>query len=134
MQKMYPVGLAGDDSVNFSILPIGGTTGKITAVRVQDIQRDIWFNWDNGIWSTPTPSCAPGAGALYISFGAVNTGAVSGNITLTLKKMELGPTGEQYETILAQVTAYAAPGGLVGLEWTGDMPPNPIFITCYAEP
>ena len=134
MQKMYPVGLAGDDSVNFSITPVGGTTGKITAIRVQDIQRGIWFNWDNGAWSTPTPSCAPGAGVLYIAFGAINNGAVSGNITLTLQKMELGPTGEQFITILKQVTAYAAPGVLVGLEWTGDMPPNPIFVTCYAEP
>ena len=136
MQKQvaYPVGLGADDSVQFSIVAVGAVTSRIMGVRVQDVARQIWFNWDNGVWSTPTPSCVPGAGNLYIAFAAENIGEIGGNITLTLEKMELDQYGYPYYTILAQKTVYVDPDTPVGLEWTGDMPPHPLFITCYSDP
>jgi len=134
MQEIYPVNFAGkanslaDDSFTFTITPIGTQNGKITAIRVQDLARGLWFNWDDPprSWDA-APSCTAGAGKLYVSFYATNVGNVSGNITLSLIETVGG-------RVLATVVAYAAPGGGVGLEWTGDMPAGNYDLTCQAVP
>ncbi len=104
------------DSVTFAVSPATVTSGKITAIRVQDISRNIWYNWDDPgrTWSS-TPSVVPGTNNLYVSFYVTNTGVgSSGSLSLSLKNQD--------GTSLATKTASVAPGGSVGLEYTGTMP------------
>ncbi|MEM2830982.1 MAG: hypothetical protein QXZ14_12065 [Candidatus Jordarchaeales archaeon] len=84
---------------------LGATSGKIAAIRVQDISRNKWFNWDmtTGSWDT-SPSCAPGNN-LYIAFWAINQGA-DGNLRLRI----IDDTGK----VLADKTVYAP-------YWGGDI-------------
>lgn len=84
---------------------LGATSGKIGAIRVQDIARGIWFGWDlaTGTWDK-TPSCTPGNN-LYIAFWAINEGA-DGNLRLRI----IDDTGK----VLADKTVWA-------VYWGGDI-------------
>ena len=115
--------LFGSDSQGFGIQAVETTNGKIIAIRVQDIQRQLWFSWDNGVWDNP-PSCVPGAGNLYIAFYAENQGTV-GSLTLTLSDAI---------RILSQKVTVVNQGMSDGLEWTGDMPVTTYNIVCEVTP
>lgn len=128
-EQAYAVNLpAGDDdSVSFVIQAAYYTFGKITAIRVQDLgvlPIVKFFAWDNGTWDY-TPMVTPGTGHLYISFGVQNQGNQAGNIV-----MNLIVGGATVKT----VTAYADPGAIVGLEWTGDMPAANVTVQCTCAP
>lgn len=116
----------GSDSVGFSISPYAyPPNGKITAIRVQDISRNIWFNYDNGVWDK-VPSCVPGAGNLYIAFWAVNRGTGPGTLYLGLS--------DDQAKLLAGKQEYANVGAGVGVEWTGTMPNRSYGIGCSVDP
>lgn len=134
MQEMYSVGFAGkadslaDDMFSFTITPIGTQNGKITGIRVQDLARHIWFNWNDPprSWDS-APSCTAGVGKLYVAFYATNVGNMPGNLTLSLIETLSG-------RVLGTVVAHASPGEGVGIEWTGDMPAGNYDLTCQATP
>jgi len=116
------------ETYSFTVAPLlGATAGIISAIRVQDVKLDKWFNWDRpGPFSPSAPIITPGAGNLYIAFWAVNQG-LAGNLTLTIKD----DTG----TVLATKTASAPYGGAgVGIEWTGEMPGRNYGITLTVTP
>ena len=110
------------DAMLFSINPLAPANGKIYAIRVQDIARQIWFNWDRGVgWTRDTTPITEadiyvtvGIDTLYIAAYAVNEGG-GGDLTLQMKA--------DTETI-AQKTEYVASGAGLGVE-TGTIPmPN----------
>lgn len=126
---LYPVMLQFDTQT-ISVDPYVATAGLITAIRVQDVARDIWYSWDvttqnpQGSWNNAggggknapvgeTPRVTPGANNLYVAFYATNMGQ-SGNLTLTLKN-----SGNY---ILQNQTVNVASGASAGIEWTGNMP------------
>jgi len=123
-----PEDIAEDDSVTFTITPVGAANGKITAIRVQDLVRGLWFNWDDPprAWDSP-PSCTAGVGTLYVAFYATNVGNVSDNITVRLIETLTG-------VVLAERTFWLGPGDSNGLEWTGNMPDGEYQLTCMAVP
>lgn len=118
-QRPYPLNIqALMDIVNFDVTKAQGVAfGKIRAIRVQDIARQKWFNWDNGTWDE-TPSCLPGEGNLYIAVYAENL-SQPGNLLLQLYEIVEG-TGR----ILTDKSEYVAHGAGLGIEWTGNMPAN----------
>lgn len=117
--------------------PPQGVNGKIYAIRVQDIPRDIWYNWDKGGpgtgWTTTGPvgpgpgegGVTPGSNTLYIAAWAVNEG-VAGNLTLKITD----DTG----AVLVTKTLFCNSGGGVGVEWTGNMPTRNYNITLEVTP
>ena len=117
-----------DDSVTFTITPVGTANGKITAIRVQDIVRGLWFAWDDPprAWDSP-PSVTAGAGTLYVAFYVRNVGNVSDNVTVSLVEVATG-------TVLETRTFWLGPGDSNGLEWTGNMPAGDYQLQCVAVP
>lgn len=116
------------DSVSFTISPATVTTGKITAIRIQDIARQIWFNWNDPArtWDA-TPSVMPGTNNLYVALYATNMGGGNaGNMTLTLKTS----TG----STLATKTQSVAAGASFGLEYTGTMPNSSLALSASVTP
>lgn len=105
-----------------------GTIGKIIGIRVQDIQRQLWFNWDEGKWDTE-PSCTPGINNLYVAVWAENVGE-GGDLLLTLVDDE--------EKVLASKTEHVEPAADhlvgIGIEWTGTMPDGNYGLTCTVDP
>jgi hypothetical protein len=100
-------------------LPFNSTGGivnaKITAIRVQDIARQKWYNWDNGSWdANGAPVVNPGSNNLYIAVYAQNKGTASGNVTLVMT--------DENHIQLAIKTDTLTVGGSIGIEWTGTMP------------
>ena len=97
--------------------------GKITAVQVQDLTRNIWYRWDDGAWDNSggggtnapvgeTPRCTNN-GPFYISVYVVNPSSVTGEVGAKLYvdgvlKLVVGRT--------------VAPGAGVSLEKTLTMP------------
>jgi hypothetical protein len=100
-------------------------SGRITAWRVRDIATGIWYNWDNGSWSTPPPICTPGVGMLYVAVWVV----ALGDVTLTLRLIEVD-TGR----VLAEKSGYVLNGSGIDLVWTGDMPMRNYSLTCTVLP
>jgi len=104
----------------------GPPEGVITAIRVQDISRQVWFNWDKGVgWTPKPPEITPGTGNLYVACWVTNDGA-TGNITITIK--------DDQETILGSKTENVAAGEGVGIEYTGAMPNRSYSITLIPNP
>lgn len=87
---------------------------KITAIRVQDIARQIWYSWDDPprAWNK-TPEVQTGVNNMYVAFYAVNPHNATADIRLTLVSQITGK-------VLATKTFGAAPNTGIGLEWTGD--------------
>jgi hypothetical protein len=58
---------------------------KITAIRVQDVNRGVWYSWDDPAraWNKQ-PEFRAGTGLIYIAFYAVNTKPAAAKVTLTL--------------------------------------------------
>lgn len=113
----------------------------ITAIKVQDVARQVWYNWGNQVsrgwdtsdWTGPqgqknlkgAPSCVPGAGNLYIAFYAENQGSA---ILFTLEIVD--DTGK----ILME--KYGSAGYLegIGAEVTVDMPARSYGIKLTVVP
>jgi hypothetical protein len=103
------------DTLTFNISAlVESTTSKITAIRVQDILLDKWFNWDNGSWdASGPPKITPGTNKIYVAVYAVNTGTAAGTIELSLSSGS---------TTLVTISLVIEVNGTAGLEWTGTMP------------
>ena len=98
--------------------------GELIAIRVQDIKRDLWFNWDIGVWDS-IPTVTAGENNLYIAMWAVNRGFVGSTIRLELVD-DIGRT-------LAVKEEFVGIGGGIGLEWTGNMPHRHYFVNCLVD-
>ena len=115
------------DAYIFSISPFAVPSGKIIVIRVQDIARNVWYNWGNQVtrgWDTSdwtgsegetnlagSPEVTVGINTLYISFYAVNEGG-PGDMTFQMRA--------DLETI-AQKTVYVPAGAGDGVE-SGTIP------------
>lgn len=107
--------------LNLKIMNSRFYSGAITAIRVQDIERQIWYNWDNGVWDSP-PSVSVGSGNLYIAYWLVNEGSNIASVTLYIED----DTG----TILAEKNIGLYPGEGGGIEASNlDMPSRNYGIT-----
>ena len=118
------------DSLAFAIIglgadvtppPTGGATSpKITALRIQDVTRGIWFNWDNGVVTGGDGganfSCTKG-GQCYIAAYIKNEGA-AGTIGLHIVNSDSGVS-------LKDKVEVVAAGGTMGIEYTGTFPQLP---------
>ena len=129
--KTYPVNINikqhHSEGTGFVIYPYGVASGKITAMRVQDLVRGLWFNWDIATGWDATPMVTAGPGTLYIAFYTINEGNMPGDLTLTII--------DDVAAVLASKTAYAEPGAGVGAEsGTLDMPTRPYSITLEVTP
>ena len=63
---------------------------KITAIRVQDIMRNKWFNWNNGSWDSQPEITS--WGGVYVAFWAESDLNYISNPTL-----QIYHEGERYE-------------------------------------
>ena len=97
--------------------------GKITAVRVQDLTRNIWYRWDYGAWNNSggsgtnapvgeTPRCTNN-GQFYIAVYVVNPSSVTG---------EVGAKIYVDDILKIAVGRTVAPGAGVSLEKNLTMP------------
>jgi len=119
-------------------------TSTITAIRIQDVARDLWFSWDknsqypNGYWNNAggggnnappgqTPSITPGNNNLYVAFYAVNGYGYGVNMALYIYDAN-------YNTLASNINVLTSAGHGVELEWTGNMPVNPYQIILYSLP
>lgn len=106
------------DSVSFTVVRLLLPIGQVTAIRVQDVARQIWFNWDiaNG-WTGGDGSglikCQIG-GALYVASYAINNGG-DGNLSIQLRNAVNAQ-------IIVTKTENVLAGGSIGIEWNGVMP------------
>lgn len=103
-----------------AILP---PNAKFTAIRVQNITQQKWFEWDRGTWTTAQPSGSSGD-AFYIAAYAANT-SQAGTVTLSLSKDG---------AVLRTVSAYLALGGQIGLEYTLGALTQTVTLTLAANP
>jgi len=117
---------------------------EITAIRIQDVARGVWYSWDknttypNGYWDNSggggnnapvgqTPMITPGAGNSYIAFYAVNQYTYSVNMSLYIYD-------GNYNTLAQNVNVYTAPGKAASIQYTGNMPAGPYTIILLSEP
>ncbi len=97
---------------------------KIVAVRVQDIARGLWFNYDNGVWDK-APEVKVGAN-LYIASYAKNEGG-TGLMQLLIR--------DDAETILGFKQQTVTAGSHIGVETgTKNMPNRSYNIKITSEP
>lgn len=110
----------------FYINPLSGGDGdgQIIAIRVQDVARDVWFNWDNGVWDTDYIYVTPGAGCLYIAVYVQNQGSPA-NLTLSILKKGV---------IIGQQTYYVNTNEYCCIEITTDMDPALVGIELEVTP
>jgi hypothetical protein len=130
------------DSVGFSISPYAYVSGKLIAIRVQDVARGIWYSWDGSTrtWDK-TPVVYVGSKTLYIAAAAVNAGNVAGTLTLTITDdtgKVLGDVttgGSKSQTVQPWNGSYTSPNDYLGYE-TGsiDMPNRSYGITVSVIP
>jgi len=111
-------------SVGFSISPLALPSGKIIAIRVQDIARQLWFNYDNGVWDN-APKVTVGAN-LYIAAWAVNEGE-NGELRLLIKNDQSMALADKRETVASGVNFGAETG-------TINMPNRSYGILILVEP
>lgn len=106
--------------------------GRVWSIRVQDIARQKWFNWDRGSWDAAgAPIITPGVNNLYIAFWIIAEPVYpieSEYMTLQL----IDDTGR----VLASKSLWvsSAEGQGAGLEWTGNMPYRSYGITLKVTP
>lgn len=81
--------------------------GKITALRVQRLDTNEWFNWDNGAWDVNgAPKIALGQ-SIYVAAYCINVGD-TGPIDLQIR--------DPYGTVLQSVSLDVASGEGMGIE------------------
>ena len=127
MLRRVLVGQPLSDLASFSINPVSPANGKIHAIRVQDIARQLWFEWDIGLgWRPSTPEVTVGSKTLYIAFYVVNEGG-GGILSLTAK--------DDADRILAGIMMYVDAGAGLGVEsGSKDMPNRTYGITLTVTP
>ena len=125
-------------------LPQSLASSTITALRIQDIARDVWYSWDknstypNGYWDNSggggknapvgqTPMVTPGTNTLYIAFFAVNGYSYQVNMTLYIYDAN-------YNILASTVNFPTNPNVAAEVEWTGNMPTTPYEIILYSQP
>jgi len=138
LRRVFPlkVSVHHSDSVNVQIAPYAYTEGILLAIRVQDIPRDLWANWNGQTrtWDTFL-DITPGSKTLYIAVAAINAGSVAGSLTLTI----VDDTGKVLATKAFTVQpwngSWTAPNDFIGVE-TGsiDMPNRPYSVTISVTP
>lgn len=112
-------------SVSFTKLGFG--VAQIAAIRVQDIARGKWYNWDNGSWdSSGEPVITPGSSNLYVAFAAFNP--FSGTFATTLTIQDASGNIKNQVVVNIPARSYG------GIEWTGRMPSSPYGLTLIALP
>jgi len=125
------------ESKGFTISPYTVTSGKILAIRVQDIVRGIWYNWDasTGAWDKTPISVYVGSKTLYIAAAAVNVGNAAGSLTLTITDDTGKTLASKTQTVQPWNGSYTAPNDYIGVE-TGsiDMPNRSYGITVSVTP
>jgi len=99
--------------------------GRVFAIRVQDVNRQLWFNWDypNAWDANGPPSCRKGA-PIYVAVYVENTGA-DGGIVVSLVNADSGVE-------LNSKGDWVLQNGTIGLEWNGIMPNIDFRIRCLA--
>ena len=106
-------------------LPKSFQGSKITAIRIQDLARGIWYSWDNGFWDNAggtgnnapvgqTPLITPGYN-LYIAFYALNQYSHAVNMSLYVYD-------GSYNVLAHQSNIYTAAGASASIQYTGVMP------------
>jgi hypothetical protein len=123
-------------------IPKDFASSLITAIRIQDVARGIWYSWDknttypNGYWDNAggegnnapvgqTPMITPGANNLYVAFYAKNNYTYAVNMALYVY--------DSNNNILAQqVNVYTAAGASAGVEYTGTMPTGSYTLILYS--
>lgn len=115
--------MTDSSSLTVVVAPAALSLGKITAIRVQDVKEDNWFNYDEGKWDVE-PVVTPGAGNLYIAFWVINEGE-TGDLALYIK---------DDEGVLATKIFLVPAGEGLGVEWTGDMPNKSYSIIIVVDP
>lgn len=105
-------------------------SGRIWAIRVQDLTTGKWFNWDLGNWDAAGPPMV-NPGGLYIAMWIIIEPVYpieSEYMTLTIKD----DTGKVLASKSMWVSSELGQGG--GLEWTGNMPDRNYNITLTVTP
>jgi hypothetical protein len=124
------------DYTSFSISPYTYVSGKLIAIRVQDIPRGIWYNWDGSTrtWDN-APKVTVGSKTLYIAAAAVNAGNVAGSLTLTITDDTGKTLASKTLTVQPWNGSYTSPNDYIGVE-TGsiDMPNRSYGITVSVTP
>ena len=115
----------------------------ITAIRIQDVARDVWYSWDknssypNGYWDNnggggnnapvgETPMITAGPGNLYIAFYAVSNYSYSVNLYLNVYDVNYNALATSYTLVGAHQGA--------GVEYTGDMPATSYTLILWSSP
>ena len=104
---------------SFHVLGESTTVSELLAVRVQDVDRQIWYEWNSGAWtmgSGQLPKCKNG-GRLYIAAWFVNKGS-AGTLTATIKTV----TVNYVETEIGRASATVATEQGIGVEANMVMP------------
>jgi hypothetical protein len=85
---------------------------SIAAVRIQDVENNVTYEWDAGVWSSKgQPKCKNG-GALYVAGYFVNNGGAGVmTATITAGGVEIG-----------RASTTVAAGGSLGVEGNTTMP------------
>ncbi len=113
------------EAQTFAISPkTSVANGVIAAIRVQDVAKQKWFNWDVGAGWDEVPVVSPGKNNLYIAFWVVNEGE-TGEITLSIND-DRGLIAWKTDTIEAGVG--------IGVECTIDMPSGKYLVEIKAVP
>ena len=106
-----------DVTIALSAVTPPSTATTIIAIRVRDINKDVWYSWDNGArpWNVST-GIAVGTPVYAVVYA---TTPIAQNVTMKVMDANTG-------TVLASKTAWAVPGSGSGqgifVEWTGNMP------------
>ena len=112
---------------------------QITAIRIQDVARDVWYSWDlNQGWDNAggtgnnapvgqTPMITPGPNNLYIAFYAKNLYNQTVNMSLIIYD-------GNYNTIYQQLNMLTAAGASEGIQYTTAMPTGAYTLILYSEP
>jgi hypothetical protein len=125
-------------------LPKSFQGSEITAIRIQDVARDVWYSWDknstypNGYWDNSggtgnnapvgeTPMITPGPGNLYIAFYSKNLYNMTVNMALFIYD-------GNYNTIYQQVNILTAAGASAGIQYTTAMPTGAYTLILQSNP
>jgi len=125
-------------------VPLSFYSSQITAIRVQDVARDVWYSWDrsggypNGYWDNAggggknapigeTPMITPGQNNLYIAFYAQNNYNMSVNMTLIIYD-------GNYNALAQVVNLLTAAGAGQSIQYTGPMIAGEYTLILYSEP
>jgi hypothetical protein len=116
---------------------------EITAIRIQDMARGVWYSWDknnnypNGYWDNAggtgsnapvgqTPLITPGYN-LYIAFYALNQSSHAVNMSLYVYD-------GNYNILAHQSNIYTAAGTSASIQYTGVMPTGSYTIILQSNP